>query len=36
MGEKIKIAVSPEIQVGGSLFTPEQLAKIGSIIGADA
>lgn len=36
MGEKIKIAVSPEIQVGGSLFTPEQLAKIGSIVGADA
>ncbi|MDQ0111113.1 nitrite reductase [Paenibacillus harenae] len=36
MGEKTKIAVAPEIQVGGSLFSPEQLAKIGTILGADA
>jgi len=36
MGEKIKIAISSAIQLGGSLFTPEQLAKIGSVIGADA
>lgn len=36
MGEKVKIAVSPSIQVGGSLFTPEQLAKIGSVAGSDA
>lgn len=34
--EKTKIAVSPTIQVGGSVFTPEQLAKIGSIVGSDA
>ncbi|WP_301171964.1 nitrite reductase [Brevibacillus nitrificans] len=31
MGETIKIAVTPAIQVGGSLFTPEQLAKIGTL-----
>jgi precorrin-3B C17-methyltransferase len=36
MGEKTKLAVSPAIQVGGSLFTPEQLAKIGTIVGSDA
>lgn len=36
MGEKIKIAVSPAIQIGGSLFTAEQLAKIGTVAGADA
>lgn len=29
MGEKIKIAVNPAVQAGGSLFTPEQLVKIG-------
>ncbi|MCR8632099.1 nitrite reductase [Paenibacillus radicis (ex Xue et al. 2023)] len=33
MGEKIKIAVSPPIQVGGSLFTAEQLAAIGTLAG---
>ncbi|MED1795812.1 nitrite reductase [Brevibacillus nitrificans] len=31
MEETIKIAVTPAIQVGGSLFTPEQLAKIGTL-----
>lgn len=36
MGEKTKIAVTPAIQVGGSLFTPEQLVKIGSVVGSDA
>ncbi|MGG1658006.1 nitrite reductase [Brevibacillus sp. NRS-1366] len=35
MGEKIKIAVSPAIQIGGSLFTAEQLAKIGTVAGQD-
>ncbi|TLS51255.1 nitrite reductase [Paenibacillus antri] len=30
-GERVKIAVSPAIQVGGSLFTPEQFALIGSL-----
>ncbi|MFP3381318.1 nitrite reductase, partial [Bacillus sp. SIMBA_069] len=32
----IKIAVSPAIQTGGSLFTAEQLAKIGTVAGPDA
>ena len=36
MGEKTKIAVAPAIQVGGSLFTPEQLAVMGTIVGPDA
>lgn len=36
MGEKTKIAVSPALQVGGSLFTPEQFAIIGEVAGADA
>lgn len=36
MGETTKIAVAPPIQVGGSLFTPEQLAKIGIVAGPDA
>ncbi|WP_054024796.1 nitrite reductase [Bacillus sp. FJAT-28004] len=36
MNEKIKIAVSPAIQVGGSLFTPLQLMTIGSLIGSEA
>ncbi|WP_248930615.1 nitrite reductase [Paenibacillus hamazuiensis] len=36
MGEKTKIAISPAIQVGGSLFTPEQLAQIGAAAGKDA
>lgn len=31
MDDRIKIAVSPPIQVGGSLFTPEQLAVIGGL-----
>ncbi|MDF2683253.1 MAG: nitrite reductase [Brevibacillus sp.] len=35
MGEKIKIAVSPAIQIGGSIFTAEQLAKIGTVAGPD-
>ncbi|CAM4398289.1 nitrite reductase [Paenibacillus alkaliterrae] len=36
MGEKTKIAVTPEIQVGGSLYSPEQFAKIGAIAGANS
>jgi len=36
MGATTKLAVSPVIQVGGSLFTPEQLAKIGSLADAEA
>lgn len=36
MNDKIKIAVSPAIQVGGSLFTPHQLVTIGSLIDTDA
>ncbi|CAG7651963.1 nitrite reductase [Paenibacillus allorhizosphaerae] len=36
MGEKIKIAISTAIQAGGSLFTPEQLAIISRVAGADA
>jgi len=36
MTEKTKLAVSPAIQVGGSLFTPEQLARIGAVAGPDA
>jgi precorrin-3B C17-methyltransferase len=36
MGEITKIAVAPPIQVGGSLFTPEQLATIGAIVGTNA
>ncbi len=35
MGETIKIAISPAVQLGGSLFTPNQLIEIGSILGAD-
>ncbi|HZG78099.1 MAG TPA: nitrite reductase [Paenibacillus sp.] len=33
--EKTKIAVTSGIQVGGNLFTPEQLALIGSLAGPD-
>ncbi|WP_249436013.1 nitrite reductase [Paenibacillus sp. Marseille-Q4541] len=33
VGETTRIAVAPPIQVGGSLFTPEQLAKIGHVAG---
>jgi len=36
MNEKIKIAVSPAIQVGGSFLTPHQLVTIGSLIGSEA
>jgi precorrin-3B C17-methyltransferase len=36
MGEKTKIAVTPAIQVGGSLFTPDQLAKIAAVVGSDS
>lgn len=35
MGEITKIAVAPPIQVGGSLFTPEQFATIGSALGTN-
>jgi len=34
--EKTKIAVSPAVQVGGSLFTPEQLALVGTLAGQGA
>lgn len=36
MSELIKLAVNPPIQVGGSLFTPDQLARIGAILDRDA
>lgn len=37
MGEEtVKIAVNPEIQVGGSLLTPEHMALIASLVGRDA
>ncbi|MGM0883219.1 MAG: nitrite reductase [Bacillota bacterium] len=36
MGEKTKIAVTPAIQVGGSLFSSEQFAKISAVVGSDA
>lgn len=36
MDEMTKIAVAPPIQVGGSLFTPEQLATIGAALGTNA
>jgi precorrin-3B C17-methyltransferase len=36
MEEKTKIAVAPAIQVGGSVFTTEQLVKIGTVAGSDA
>jgi precorrin-3B C17-methyltransferase len=36
VGGKVKIAISPVIQLGGSLFTPNQLVQIGNIIGTDA
>jgi precorrin-3B C17-methyltransferase len=36
VGEKVKIAISPAIQLGGSLFTPNQLVQIGTIVGTDA
>lgn len=35
MLETIKIAISPPIQVGGSLFTAEQLTTIGVVAGAN-
>ncbi|MEK4510951.1 nitrite reductase [Paenibacillus anaericanus] len=35
MGEITKIAVAPPIQVGGSLFTPEQFATIGAALGTN-
>ncbi|KHL97147.1 nitrite reductase [Paenibacillus sp. IHB B 3415] len=36
MGDIVKIAVNPPIQVGGSLFTPSQLAAIGNLTGKEA
>ena len=36
MGEMMNIAVAPPLQVGGTLFTPEQLSAIGTIVGPDA
>lgn len=36
MSETKKMAVSPAIQVGGSLFTPQQLADIGNAAGPEA
>ncbi len=35
MGETTKLAVTPPIQVGGNLFTPEQLATIGAVLGTN-
>ncbi|EES73393.1 nitrite and sulphite reductase 4Fe-4S domain protein [Paenibacillus sp. oral taxon 786 str. D14] len=35
MSERIKIAVSPPIQLGGSLFTSEQLIEIGRLVGPE-
>lgn len=36
MDEKIKIAVTPPIQLGGSIFTPEQLVTIGNVASMDS
>jgi precorrin-3B C17-methyltransferase len=36
VGEIMKLAVAPPIQLGGSLFTPEQLSVIGSLTNKDA
>jgi len=36
MGETMNIAVTSSIQVGGNVFTPDQLVRIGSIVGPDA
>lgn len=36
MGEIVKIAISPAVQLGGSLFTPKQLGIIGDLLGTDA
>lgn len=36
MGETVKVAVNPPIQVGGSLFTSGQLATIGALAGEEA
>jgi len=35
MGETTKLAVTPPIQVGGNLFTSEQLATIGAVLGTN-
>jgi len=36
MDDKIKIAVTPPIQLGGSIFTPEQLITIGNVASMDS
>jgi precorrin-3B C17-methyltransferase len=36
MGEIVKIAISPALQLGGSLFTSKQLGIIGDLLGPDA
>ncbi|URN92606.1 MAG: nitrite reductase [Candidatus Pristimantibacillus lignocellulolyticus] len=36
MDDKIKIAVTPPIQLGGSIFTPEQLVTIGNVASMDS
>ncbi|MDF2649997.1 MAG: nitrite reductase [Paenibacillus sp.] len=36
MGDTTKLAVAPAIQVGGSLFTPEQFARISAVAGVNA
>lgn len=36
MGEIVKIAISPAMQLGGSLFTPKQLGIISDLLGSDA
>ncbi|WP_379213838.1 nitrite reductase [Paenibacillus sp. GCM10012303] len=36
MGEIVKIAISPPVQLGGSLFTPKQLGLISHLLGSEA
>lgn len=36
MGAFVKIAISPAVQLGGSLFTPQQLGIISELLAADA
>ncbi|MCU6711534.1 nitrite reductase [Paenibacillus sp. J5C_2022] len=36
IGETMNIALASPVQVGGNIFTPEQLAKISNVVGLDA
>lgn len=36
VGERMNIALASPIQIGGNVYTPEQLAKISSIVGPEA